>query len=68
MMPAENLSCSELSAGRMQEDVDGLDVQLIVTECMPEFGAGARFRDRRSWEIEVVTEDRNRRRLRILGW
>ena len=56
MMPAENLSCSELSAGRMQEDVDGLDVQLIVTECMPEFGAGARFRDHCGWETDVLTE------------
>ena len=61
------MSLSDLRAGRTQENIDGLDFQLIMTERVSEFRSRERFRDRRSWEIEVVTEDRNRRRLRILG-
>ena len=66
-MPAQIVSFSDPRAGGAQENIDGLDFQLIMTERVPEFRSGERFRERCSGETEVVTEDGNRCRLRILG-
>ncbi len=54
-MPAQIVSFSDPRAGGAQENIDGLDFQLIMTERVPEFRSGERFRDRCSGETEVVT-------------